>query len=113
MGRTLQMFDRPKTPRVVRMHVTDAGIREDGAEIAVYKCSKCGHETGWTEFKNITEAKRGIPCPQCNGFTEHDWTGPTQTNRHVHCARCGKIFEVLKPNGQCTGRPDEVSDVSP
>lgn len=34
------------------------------------------------------------------GFS-HDWTGPDRVNRHVHCARCGKIFEILKDKGEC------------
>lgn len=74
MGKTLQMFDRPRIPRVVRMHVIDAGLREDGAEIAVYRCSRCRRETDWTEFRTITEAKRGIPCPACNSVTEFERT---------------------------------------
>lgn len=72
MARTADLFPiealppKPRAPRLWRMHVIDAGIREDGAEIAVFKCSRCGHETRWTEFRTITEAKRGLPCPNCN-----------------------------------------------
>lgn len=33
----------------------------------------------------------------------HDWTGPTRINKYVHCAACGKIFEVLKAKGSCPG----------
>ena len=33
----------------------------------------------------------------------HDWTGPNAVNRHVHCAACGKIFEILKAKGNCPG----------
>ena len=36
--------------------------------------------------------------------TSHDWHGPKGFNRHVHCARCGKIFEVLKSKGICYGQ---------
>jgi hypothetical protein len=31
----------------------------------------------------------------------HDWIGPTRTHRYVHCARCGKNFEILKAKGEC------------
>lgn len=34
----------------------------------------------------------------------HDWTGPTKVIRHVHCLKCGKLFEVLKAKGRCEGR---------
>jgi hypothetical protein len=33
----------------------------------------------------------------------HDWTGPTRYNVYVHCAACGKIFEILKAKGMCPG----------
>lgn len=69
MTRTGQLFPlepRPRVKPVKRMHVIDAGIREDSAEIAVFECSRCGHKTDWTEIRATTEAKRGLPCPNCN-----------------------------------------------
>jgi hypothetical protein len=41
------------------------------------------------------------------GTTSHDWTGPDHVNRHVHCSRCGKIFEVLKAKGVCNGKSEK------
>ena len=62
-----------KAPRRrVLMHVIDAGDHgcvSNDAGIAVYKCRKCGHETDWTPFRTFTEAKRGVPCPDCNHIT--------------------------------------------
>lgn len=34
----------------------------------------------------------------------HDWIGPNGVIRHVHCANCGKIFEINKPKGLCPSR---------
>lgn len=56
----------PRAPRRVMMHVTDAGIREDGADIACFRCGKCGHEEQWIEYRSVSAAKRGVPCPKCN-----------------------------------------------
>ena len=42
--------------------------------------------------------------------TSHDWRGPQGFNRHVHCARCGKIFEVLKSKGICYGQGAAFND---
>lgn len=63
MGRTLEMFDKPKAKRVRRMRVIDAG---EGAIIVRYGCARCGHETDWMDAPTVTTAKRGIPCPHCN-----------------------------------------------
>lgn len=72
MGRTLEMFDKPRRPRQWRMVVCDAGDGPcccDETPISVrYLCPRCGHETGWMGAKTVTEAKRGIPCPKCNGM---------------------------------------------
>lgn len=59
----------PRTPRKIRMHVMDAGggcCLEPGQVDVRYKCDKCGVETGWENAASITEARRGIPCPNCN-----------------------------------------------
>jgi len=53
--------------RTVRMHVIDAGGDYD----VHVKCGTCGHDAGWINLKrlglSVSEAKRGIPCPHCNG----------------------------------------------
>lgn len=62
MPRTAEMFDKP--PRIKRMHVIDAGQIE-GKNAARFYCERCETETGWYQC-GITEAKRGLPCPECN-----------------------------------------------
>lgn len=57
---------KPRRPRVHRMHVIDAGAGAVGL-IARFQCSRCGDESDWLEIANVTEGKRGIPCPKCNG----------------------------------------------
>jgi DNA-directed RNA polymerase subunit RPC12/RpoP len=57
----------PKPPRNrprVMMHVIDAGVME--GNICIYKCKQCGRETDWLEYETVTQARRGIPCPDCN-----------------------------------------------
>lgn len=68
MGRTLQMFERPKVPRVVRMHVIDAGVNDCAGDpiVVQYRCSRCNYESEWMTARTDTEVKRGIPCPNCN-----------------------------------------------
>lgn len=34
--------------------------------IATFKCARCGWLSDWLQFKTMTEAKRGVPCPVCN-----------------------------------------------
>lgn len=60
---TPDLFGKPprRKPRVL-MRVSDAG---DGR--AQFTCSKCGHVSEWLEVDTVTEAKRGLPCPNCNG----------------------------------------------
>lgn len=60
--RTAQLFPSPPVPRIKRMHVDDAG-----QGIAQFKCRICGHVSDWLQIESVTEAKRGIPCPNCNG----------------------------------------------
>lgn len=68
--------DEPKPPlakRRVMMHVIDAGSGEcvsEGEHIAVFECSRFGNKTGWITVKNISDGKRGIPCPNCNQKAE-------------------------------------------
>lgn len=64
-ARQTELFDKPpRRSRGQLMHVFDAGDA-DGL-ICEMKCSKCGYRSGWLHFSTITEAKRGLPCPQCN-----------------------------------------------
>jgi DNA-directed RNA polymerase subunit RPC12/RpoP len=51
----------PRAPRILRMHVIDAG---EG--VAKFRCARCGYSSGWVSVRTVTEGKRGIPCPRCN-----------------------------------------------
>ncbi len=54
--------DLPREPRTIRMRVKDAG-----SGMIRFKCSCCGHDTGWIEDRwTVTENQRGLPCPCCN-----------------------------------------------
>jgi hypothetical protein len=64
MPRTAEMFPKLVRPRVVRMHMIDAGDIE-GEKAARFACRKCGYEGGWMPC-GITEIRRGVPCPNCN-----------------------------------------------
>ena len=61
-------------PRVL-MHVSDAGQvsygdpRDFGKPLCKMTCRRCGAESEYLIFENITEAKRGIPCDACNQKT--------------------------------------------
>ena len=55
--------------RRVLMHVADAGEGEHGGPVCVMACSACGARTGWLRFNSISQAKRGMPCEQCNDGT--------------------------------------------
>ncbi len=61
-------FDKPVMPRIKRMHVYDAGGGDCTypAFIAVFMCHRCGYQSDWLEIANVKEARRGLPCPQCN-----------------------------------------------
>lgn len=58
-----------RTPRRMRgqlMHVCDAGCGE-GKPVVQFQCAKCEYQSGWYTFDTMTAAKRGLPCPKCNG----------------------------------------------
>lgn len=59
----------PRAPRQWRMHVIDAGDSNDDElpVIARFACVRCNTETEWTKVGSVREAKRGLPCPTCNG----------------------------------------------
>lgn len=62
-----ELLERP--PRRMRgqlMHVSDAGCGE-GKPVVRMRCAKCGYGSDWYKFDTVTEAKRGLPCPRCNG----------------------------------------------
>lgn len=70
---TLELFDKPprRRPRVM-MHVLDAGSSgccdEAGSsiEVACFRCRHCGYESDWIRIRNLSDGKRGHPCPRCN-----------------------------------------------
>ncbi len=53
------------------MHVVDAG---PGCEVddnmwchVRMECERCELATEWFQVRTVTEAKKGIPCPKCEG----------------------------------------------
>ena len=60
----------PRSKRIVRMHVIDAGYgcgsAEPGEQHVRYKCGTCGAESDWETAASISEARRGKPCHNCN-----------------------------------------------
>lgn len=58
-----QVFDAVDTLCAIRTAVMgDSGASFD------FSCQTCGHDTGWIkDTRTVTENKRGIPCPKCNG----------------------------------------------
>lgn len=70
MSRQLDLIERPprKAPQKL-MHVCDAGEAE-GKPLVQMECSRCWHRSDWLVFDTVTEAKRGLPCPQCNHHKE-------------------------------------------
>ena len=68
MARTADMFAELKPPRQkprVMMHGIDFGYDGD-ITLGHMVCDKCGHDDDWWMFDNDTEARRGVPCPNCN-----------------------------------------------
>jgi hypothetical protein len=65
-ARQAEMFGKPTTPRVHRAHVVDAGHGPGPGRWAEFECSRCGWRSEWRHIENITEGKRGVPCPNCN-----------------------------------------------
>lgn len=50
------------------MHVADVSHDDfdDGLATVRMNCARCGYESDWLAL-SVTTAKRGIPCPKCNG----------------------------------------------
>lgn len=70
-----ELFSNPRKPRATprrMMHVIDASgcsFGDGGPHDVRFRCRHCGLETGWERVGNVTEGKRGKPCPKCNeGF---------------------------------------------
>lgn len=58
------LFPEAPVPRAkprVMMHVIDAGV-----DLALFECGRCGYNTDWVPYVSLSEAKRGMPCPDCN-----------------------------------------------
>ncbi|MCG7574888.1 hypothetical protein MHM39_15050 [Phaeobacter sp. CNT1-3] len=62
---TVLLFDKaalPRTARVKRMHVADAGCG-----MIRFHCPHCGHDTGLIQDTHtVSENKPGLPCTECN-----------------------------------------------
>lgn len=62
----------PRKPRTIRMHAIDAGEAPGKmpgwktAQGGHFRCERCGHDAGWLFNMNVTEIRRGLPCPNCN-----------------------------------------------
>lgn len=58
-----------RKPRVL-MHVCDSGVPSyaddyNRESMVLFKCGRCGHESEWVQMLD-SEARRGVPCPNCN-----------------------------------------------
>ena len=63
------LFDVEPKPRAAPrklMHVNDAGPFGEDEDMVRFLCRLCGYHSDWMTMKP-SEAKRGIPCPRCNG----------------------------------------------
>lgn len=67
MARQLELLERPPRKRPQKlMHVCDAGDGGEGKPVVQMKCIHCDYQSEWLVFDTVTEAKRGLPCPNCN-----------------------------------------------
>lgn len=63
-------------PRRAMMHASDVGEAPGlmpgwaTATGGYFQCSKCGHDAGWLFNMQISEIRRGLPCPRCNASEE-------------------------------------------
>jgi len=61
---TIDMFSNTKPRRKARIiaHMIDYG-----PDAALFKCKKCGWESGWLVGSwTYSEIKKGVPCERCN-----------------------------------------------
>lgn len=59
----------PRRPNHKLMHVFDAGMvdgLERGAQFVRMSCDRCNYESDWMVISTVTQACRGLPCPNCN-----------------------------------------------
>jgi DNA-directed RNA polymerase subunit RPC12/RpoP len=65
--------DRPRPGRRVMMHAVDTGNAPGLLEGwrttagARFVCARCGRDDGWSFDMTVSEVRRGLPCPDCNG----------------------------------------------
>lgn len=110
MTKQIDMFEALRPPRAkprVLMHVSDAGQvhcgdQEDlGKPMCRMRCRRCEHETGWLVFENLTQAKRGIPCPNCSASgDEPPGAWPREA---VGRKRRSRPLKHGEPRVSCTG----------
>ena len=63
MGKQLDLLERPPRKKPKRlMRVEDAGMDN----LVNFVCPHCRYDDGWSFVSNLTEGKRGKPCPKCN-----------------------------------------------
>jgi hypothetical protein len=65
-ARQHEMFAKPARSRVYRAHVVDAGNGPGPGHWAEFECGRCGWRSEWISIANVSEGKRGVPCPNCN-----------------------------------------------
>ncbi len=76
--------EKPRRPRRWLMHPFDgtdnpAGDRDGNTIIVRYRCGQCDTETGWVPTRNVSTAKRGIPCTQCNELASSNTKATPET----------------------------------
>lgn len=54
-------YQIPRAAFIKRAHAEDASESE-----VKFTCKRCGWNSGWTEYRTVSEARKGIPCPHCN-----------------------------------------------
>lgn len=63
-----ELEKKPRKKPQKLMHVIDAGPGEGDWCNVEMQCNHCKLVTEWFQVRTVTEAKRGIPCPRCNGI---------------------------------------------
>ena len=53
--------EKPRRQRRVMMHVVDAG-----GDAIEFKCMRCGFSDWYVNDMTVSQAQRGVPCPNCN-----------------------------------------------
>ena len=88
----------PPRRRLILMHAVDRGEAPGmmpgwrSPEGARFRCSRCGHDSGWLFDLGERDLRRGLlPCPVCNA-PDH---GPLTTRRRA--ANVGATREISPP----------------